>query len=743
MSGESIYLYKSARRPRYRKENLNLVAAQRGTVVEVAYNRSWISHRYYDAGSIPRGSEVYFLLTDRPYSRFVPVRKGEVVAAEYDDLMLRLQVALNTWVGVEDMDVETFTRRVKESADGDAPERKFIGPKLDGVDLVRYYDGNEARGWRQAIEQTLEMSRGSEDQPYERSVFFRPAGFQPEGGEALIASRQPVEPGTRGALHLEFHNPHLADRETGDFRLRAIAPEDQLRVGGPETFPLRGRLSLDVEVLDDAAELLLQIGPVPGEHTSVVERFFTRAPETRLGRSAGERLQRIEPEELLRLYESIKRAAEFANVSDWIDVISDFERLLPGEQRVREDHALALLDDGREEDAYRILKELNREMLHDRARLELFRMLLDRAPTETAANEVDALNLTAEGRVGEFLNLLETRSADLLGKLLPELLIVVPADPELLRRLMGGVGGRIDSAEAAAKTAGNLYEVTGDARWAYGYLEDRVRECRLSSASVADTLVLLAEKGGRPQGDSATADAVETHISHLIERNELDEAQQLLARAKHAVGRSARNRLFHLVADRLARHECWEEGALTMVQLAQAAMRTGDLEVATSAVERAYGLWNSSDETATPPDWLRDVDQRAQAAWENIEPLVEWRKSAEERRREALQGRFRHQTVLIAGGFRQPDWMEKLEDLTAASVEWAEKYRDEGDDLSRYADRIRNGRYAAVVHFWQKTGHQTGDQIKPACVEAGVPMVHATSAGYQGLVAALCDLLEA
>ena len=458
--------------------------------------------------------------------------------------------------------------------------------------------------------------------------------------------------------------------------------------------------------------------------------------------SGGEAAGRVDTAELLRLYESVKRNATFSDSGDWLDLLSDFERLLPDEQRVREDHALALLDQGREDDAYRILNELNRELLHDRARLALFRMILQRAPTETAANEVDTLNLTAEGRVGAFLDLLDELSSDLLGRLLPELLIVMPADPDLVRKLMERVGRRIDNADAAAEIARNLYDVTRDARWAYGYLEDQVHEYRLPASAVADTLVMLADKGGRPEGDTAAAEAVDAHIGHLIERNELEEARQLLTRATDAIGRESRNRLYHRVADRLARHEWWEEAALTMVQLAQASLRTGDHDQATDAVERAYGLWASNDGAGPPPEWIRDADRRVQAAWENVEPLVEWRKSDEERRRERLQARFRNRAILIAGGFRQVEWVEKLQELTAAEVEWAEKYRHEGDDLSRFADQIRNRRYEAVVYFWQKTGHQTGDQIKPACEEAGVPVVYATSAGYQGLVRALEEVVS-
>jgi hypothetical protein len=70
-------------------------------------------------------------LTDRPYDRFVPVRAGEVVSAEWDDLMLRLRVSLRNHVGLDDMDVPRFTRLVRAAAPGRCPGDKFVGPKLD------------------------------------------------------------------------------------------------------------------------------------------------------------------------------------------------------------------------------------------------------------------------------------------------------------------------------------------------------------------------------------------------------------------------------------------------------------------------------------------------------------------------------------------------------------------------------------------------------------------------------------
>jgi hypothetical protein len=63
MSDQAIYLFKAARRPLYLKENLHLLAEERGAIVEVAWNRSWVSSRFFDQGSIERGQQVFFIFT--------------------------------------------------------------------------------------------------------------------------------------------------------------------------------------------------------------------------------------------------------------------------------------------------------------------------------------------------------------------------------------------------------------------------------------------------------------------------------------------------------------------------------------------------------------------------------------------------------------------------------------------------------------------------------------------------------
>jgi hypothetical protein len=72
-------------------------------------------------------------------------------------------------------------------------------------------------------------------------------------------------------------------------------------------------------------------------------------------------------------------------------------------------------------------------------------------------------------------------------------------------------------------------------------------------------------------------------------------------------------------------------------------------------------------------------------------------------------------------------------------VDWCRSFRDETDDLHAFARRIENGQYDLVVHYLQKTGHQTAEVLKPAAERGGVAWVDTRTAGRQGVVAAVSD----
>ncbi len=819
MPPPALYVCKAARRPRYRHENLHLLAAERGRVVEAAYNPMWVATGLLDEGAIPRGAPVYVLLTDRPYARLVPVRQGEVLEVVCDELLVRLRILLRGWIGAPGGDVDAFTRLVHEAAPAEAPGEKFVLLKRDDVVFERFFDGREDEGWRRAVDAVLAMSRAAEDDPYRGSVFFRPLGLR-VGGELHESRRLPLEPGARAALALRFHNPHLSEGDAARLALRVLASDDA-RADAPERFPLEGDLDIPFEAAGPRAELTVEIGPAPVEHTTVTHRFAVRGggegggggaeagpvaheglggasgaaparsaeaaervgeaasglghagarpdgiPESAPGRGyAGARPAaspvvagggRVHPadrtppdaaapvavprDEIARLHDVVFRNARL-EPDDALDVLDAFQRLVPDDPRLAEHRALLLAARGDEEGAYRVLRALDPERLGDDARVLLFRAAVRRERAAAVVQRVLSLDLAADGRYPRLLDALESLEPAALGRLLPDL--VDHLAPEQLRDLADRAGARIESGEAAARVALALYLADDDAARAYAWLDERRRALHLADPAVTDALLdLAAAAGGRADAADELGDDVARRIRNLIERGEPDHARALLRQAARALGRAQRDALHHRIADRLADRGELATAAEVMVELAWTACGTGDLEDATEAVQRARGLWARAEAGAgagaraanTPePDWLRNAIRHVEAAWRDCEELAEWRRTDEDRLRERLRARYLNRRILIAGGLRRQEWIDRLQELTGAEVDWAERHREEGSDLDAFAQRIRNGHYEVVVHLWQKSGHEVGHRLKAACEEAGVPWVHAASAGVRGVV---------
>ena len=745
MPQEAVYLFKSARRESYRQENLHLLAAERGSIVEVAHNNMWVATEYLEDGSIPRGTPVYFVLTERPFSLFVPVRQGEIIDVRRDDLAVRVRVVLRSWVGLANHEVAEFTELVRSTNGGNAPGNKFLVPKRDNISLEPRYDEQEEEGWSQVIDNVLAMSKTSQMHPYADSVFFRPLGLQVKG-ELHPARRVPLSPGDSASLLLRFYNPHFTEERASDFTLRARPAEGTLNVQAPASFPPIGDVELGLEVLGGAPELLVDIGPAPAQHTSVTARFLT--PEQALAKEVTPSTE-LARDELVHLYESVYRNAQFPSWENELELLADFERLIPGEARILEKKGLLLTQLGSEEAAFQVLRNLNPEILGDEARFALFRMWLHR--DTNPARYVTALDLATNARFTRFLQELERLDPPMLARLLPELVGALPRD--LLWDVIARVGGRLESPEAIADTARNLYVVSEDATSAFGYLSERRRALRLDHPEIIDALFDLAAAGARVDSDPELADDAARRISVLIERDELAAALAHLQRASRGFGRDQRDRLYHQIADRLVVKGHHEQATKVMVELAYAACMTGDLNQSTDAVRRARELTSATDaierargllvRSNAIPDWLVEATEQVQRAWESFQPLAEWKQSEYERQKERTRTQLLNKTILVAGGTRKAEWEASIREFTGANLEWAEKYRDEGDNLDSVVAQIRNGRYAMVIYRWQKSGHEVQYKLKGECEKAGTPFIYTTTAGKRGIEEAVYEAIAA
>jgi hypothetical protein len=723
MSTAQIYLFKAARRPLYRKENLHLLAEQRGAVVDLAYNRSWVAPDYFEAGAIARGAGVIFIFTDRPYHRFVPVRAGEVVSATWDDLMLRVRVALGNWVGLDSPDLETFTQIVKQTGGDSVPGRKFVSPRRDHLELVPFYDEREDEGWRRAVDEVLKMSAASEDDPYRESVFFRSVGLRTTDGELHRARRLSMEPGTDAKLLLHFHNPHLHEADTADLNLRAEAPESELTVVAPERFPLQGEVEIDLQLIGGHPELTVQIAPASALHTHVVERFRTPV----LASAVPTPDEGHRRDELLGVYDFVARNAQL-DAGDRADLFERFAQLLPDEQRIREDWALWRLAEGDGEDAYRRLRDLEPEMLTEKARFALFRLALDWDLEGNVRHLINSLNLTSEGSFERLLDELETMEPAQLARFVPELAEDLPV--EQLRDLDVRVARRLTSPDAIGRMADAIFLAGNDARWACEYLQERLHTLRLADSAVEGRLIDLAR--GLPTGDIIGLDRMAARrINNRIESGRLDEAIGDLRAAAAALPADDRESLFRRVVDRLLATEQHERAVGLLIELAWSSCDSGNLESATGAIVQATGIW--AHHSAEPPSTvLEEAKQRIQTAWEQCAEITQWRQTADERRRTILREKLSGTRILVAGGFRNEFAVRLLSDMTGAEVEWAARYRNEGDDLDAFAERISGGRYSLVLYLYQKSGHEVAGKLKGVSQQAGVPFLYAASAGAEG-----------
>jgi hypothetical protein len=720
MRPEPLYLFKSARRPLYRQQNLHVLGAERGSVVELAWNRSWVAAECYDVDSILPGTPVVFVFTDRPYTRFVPVRSGEVVEAQWEELSLRLWVSLGTWVGPPDGDVDAFTRALR-SAHGEAlPGEKFVARRRDSIRLVSFYDDREAEGWHRAVDAVLAMSIDSEENAYGGRVFFRIAGLRIDG-EVLRARHEALMRNETAELLVEFHNPHLTEEERSGLALRTVASKDALAVRGPREIAESGVVVLALKSFSDAPELTLQVEPHPAEHTSLTVRFPRARLETRAGAAPP-----VQHGALLHLSDVVRRNVR-GDAAAELAVLDALVPLLPDDQRLNERRAVLLLHSGDEGTAYAVLRGLDADRLDDDARFAYMRVLLRRGAVAPAVGLLDGVDLGEADRLNRLLAELAATEPPLLDRTVRELVTRLPEETDV-RAVLEHTARRLTSPELIAEVASMLYYATGDAHGAAEFVSERRHTLRLAHPKIADVLIELAEAGA---GAEDLDDVVSHRIANLIARGDVDAALHRLRRSTKALPRGERDRLYHRTADRLHDAGRMAEAVSVLVELTHAALATGDLETATEAVERATGL---SELTGTAaPELLLDAIAYVKRAWSQLGELVEWRTAERERRAARIRETLLNRTILIVGGLRRDGQDERLRDLTGAEIETAEHFRGAGDPLEAVAQRIRAGRYALVVFRWQFSGHEVSDRIGAACAAADVPLRHATSGGVRGL----------
>ncbi len=747
----TLLLFKASRRPLYRRQNLHLLAAERGGMVELAWNRSWVAAECYEAGTIEPGTRALVLLTDRPYALFLPVREAEVVEARWEDTSLRLWLALGDWTGPPDGDLAAFTAAVRQADPGAVPGEKFVARRRDVHPLERWYDEREEEGWRRVVDGVLDLSLSSEEPAYARTVFYSPVGVR-IGGELHRARREPLPAGEEAELVVGFHNPHLTEAELAGHRLECQADRRLLRVEREAPVLAEGSVAIRLQATGPGGELALRVTPDPAEHPALALRF----PAAREGAGAAtrERGAGAAGEEggaggagavpgtraaggttadaLLRLYDVVRRSLA-PGAERELAVLEAFAVLLPTESRVLERRGMLLAETGNDAAAYETLSALEPERLHDGARFTLFRLSALRGAAPAAAALVAGLDFSEGDVLPRLLAELDRLEPPLLDRIVRELAATLPEEPDVLA-VLERTAGRLTSPELIADTARNFFMATGDAARAAAFVTDRRRALRSDAAPLADVLIELADAGAE---EPELAGLVSHRVANLLARAQVEEALARLRQATPALPRDERDRVYHRAVDRLVGMGRGGEAVSLLVELAYAALATGDLDAASDAVERATGL--AVLEGGPTPELLREATSRVERAWAEAGSLAEWRATDRERRADRLREALLNRRILILGGLKREGHEERLRELTGASVEFGEVFRGESAPLDALAQKIANGSYAAVVFRWQFSGHDVSERLRKECDAAGVPWIYARSGGFRGIEEALAE----
>ena len=209
MTDETLCLFKSSRRTEYTQENLRILSGATGSRVEVAYKERWLGESV--RARLPKaGDPVLIALADPPYTKSHPIRRAEVVRAEYENDTLRLTLSLGARVKA---DGKERWRTSVES--GEHPKAGKFAVHLDieeGVleDVVD--PERELKVWKKQVDAACH------GEGYARVAFLRVQRVA-EVGEVPIEPPYRLISGRTYQVDVLAFNPHLDGETLDDLRL--------------------------------------------------------------------------------------------------------------------------------------------------------------------------------------------------------------------------------------------------------------------------------------------------------------------------------------------------------------------------------------------------------------------------------------------------------------------------------------------------------------------------------------------
>lgn len=386
-----LYLLKGSRVREYHQQNVAILGAPEGEVVEVAYNRRWVQPGL----AVEPGAGCAIVFADSPYDYFVPVRFAVLDAVDETDARVAVSCRLGPFV--RSGALEPLNERWTDPALPVRPGKQHFlfedaNPGLIGPQSLAQAD----EAWQAAVD----ALRGNGF--FERTSVARLRAMVDETGLDLDASHS-VPVGSIVQARLEVRSPFLGDEQLE--LLLDVEPRGAVELLGAAVVPANGEADLQLQV---TAAGPLSVGLAFGHEPLLSSRpRFSLTAEPARRRAAAEvgRPETVDVGGLRSLTARLRRDADIDDAT-WFGLYQDvFLAWAPDDPVLLASYARHAYDVQDYGECYRALGKVPQRLPDDDY---LYLLATLRTGREgSLADLIQRIDLKEEGRFEQFLAALD------------------------------------------------------------------------------------------------------------------------------------------------------------------------------------------------------------------------------------------------------------------------------------------------------------------------------------------------
>lgn len=705
-----LYLLKGSRVREYHQQNVAILGAPEGEVIEVAYNRRWVQPGL----ALEPGTGCAIVFADSPYEYFVPVRFAVLQRAEETDSRVTVTCRLGTFVrpGAFEPLNDRWRSPDRPVRPGDYFLFEDVNPGLLGPQSLAEAD----EGWRAAVD----ALRGNGF--FERTSVARLHAVIDDGGRELDENH-PVAVGAVVTAKLEVRSPFLTDEQLG--LLLDVEPRGGVELLDDPVVPANGTVDLSLRV---AASGPLSVG-LAFSHEPLLSsrpRFDLNAvSRERPSAAPAERSPGGEVRGLRSLTARLRRDADIADAI-WVGLYQDIfldwapddPVLLAGYAR----HAYAVED---YDECYRALARIEQRLPDDDYLFLLASLRTGRG--DSLPELIERIDLKEEERFEQFLAALDGIPQGPLHELL-ELLPNRLLGEDKTVRFLDRAWKQVTDIDLACHIAEDT--AYADPERGATLLLDRWPD---PEAMPARALELVVDWEARA---SRLGPYLETAVARAMAANRWDDLDVLTDKVRRRLdpvqktGTLARIGRHLLSSDDPARAR---QGFGLVCEAAHGAATMGLLDTAAdhATVAVAYARLTGDDELQLAATELKEA---VDTAIHDSAEFRTWQQMRDESDIAQLAGRFRGRALHLVGG-KARDWADTLRDgLGLAELRWHETEKAKSANVD-WANGLQPERDVVVV-IADQVGHDTTTALKQRCTAREVPYLYGSSR-LRDVVAAL------